>query len=244
MTRVAVVTGASGGLGAAIARALAADGSAVACAYRSDREAAETVVKEIHAAGGEARSFAADVTDEDRVAALLGEITEWRAPPAILVNAAGVVHDGLALRYPVDRFRQVLDVNVTGAFLMARAALRGMLRERWGRIVSIGSVAGLMGNPGQTAYSASKAGLTGFTRSLAKEVGGRGITVNAVCPGVIDAGMTTEMSDEARDRLVAATPAGRGGSPEEVAAVVRFLAGEAASYVNGAVVPVDGGLSA
>ena len=244
MSRVALVTGASGAIGGAVARALAADGTTVACAYRSDREAAETVVKEIGVAGGIARSFEADVADEEQVAALFEEVGAWKGAPTILVNAAGVVHDGLALRYPAERFREVLEVNLTGAFLVARAALRTMLRERWGRIVNVGSVAGLIGNPGQTAYSASKAGLVGFTRSLAKEVGSRGITVNAVCPGVVDAGMAAGLSDQARDRLVAATPAGRGGRPEEVAAVARFLAGEDASYVNGAVVPVDGGMSA
>jgi 3-oxoacyl-[acyl-carrier protein] reductase len=160
------------------------------------------------------------------------------------VNAAGIVRDGLAVRYPVADLHALLNVNLAGAFLTARAALRPMLRARWGRIVNVASVVGLIGNPGQAAYAASKAGLLGMTRSLAKEVGSRGITVNAVCPGVVETEMTAAMPDRALDRMVEATPAGRGARPEEIASVVRFLAGDEASFVNGAVVTVDGGLTA
>ena len=244
MSRVAIVTGASGGIGGAVARALAADGTAVACWYRTGRDAAERVVADVERTGGSARAFEGDVADEASVGRAIDAVETWAGPADIVVNAAGVVRDGLALRYPVEDLRTLLDVHVTGSFLVSRAALRHMLRQRWGRVVNVASVVGLKGNAGQSAYSASKAGVIGMTRSLATEVGGRGITVNAVCPGLIETEMTAALPARAVDRMIAATPAGRCGRPEEVASVVRFLATEEASFVNGAVVPVDGGMSA
>jgi 3-oxoacyl-[acyl-carrier protein] reductase len=148
------------------------------------------------------------------------------------------------VRYPTEDWKRTLDANLSGAFHCARRALRPMLRARWGRIVNVSSAVALRGNPGQTAYAASKAGLVGMTRSLAREVGGRGITINSVCPGVIETEMTSQLPEAARERLIAETPAARAGDPSEVAAVIRFLASEEAAYVNGAVIPVDGGLTA
>jgi 3-oxoacyl-[acyl-carrier protein] reductase len=244
MTRVAVVTGASRGIGRAVAESLGADGLAVACAYRSDEVGAKETVERVIDAGGDALAFRVDVSVEQDVRDLFGQVQEWKEAPLILVNNAGVSVDGLAIRYSAEDLATTLSVNLVGAFLCAREALRPMLRARWGRIVNVSSAAGLIGNPGQAAYSASKAGVIGLTRSLAREVGGRGITVNAVCPGLIKTDMAAAMQEESRTRLVDATPAGRMGRPEEVAAFVRFLASDDGSYVNGAVVPVDGGLTA
>jgi 3-oxoacyl-[acyl-carrier protein] reductase len=227
-----------------MAKGLAADGLAVACAYRSNETGAKETVEAILASGGEAQAFAVDVSVEEQVREVFRGVEAWAGPPLVLVNNAGVSVDGLAVRYPTEELERTLSVNLVGAFLCSREALRPMLRAWWGRIVNVSSSVGLKGNPGQTAYSASKAGLIGLTRSLAREVGRKGIAVNAVCPGLIDTDMTAELPDEARARLVEATPAGRTGRPEEVAAVVRLLASDDGSYVNGAVIPVDGGLTA
>jgi 3-oxoacyl-[acyl-carrier protein] reductase len=244
MRRVALVTGASGGIGSAVAKALAADGLAVACAYLSNEAGAKESVEAIVGSGGEAQAFAVDVSVEEQVREAFRAVESWAGPPLVLVNNAGVSVDGLAVRYPVEDFERTLSVNLIGAFLCSREALRPMLKARWGRIVNVSSAVGLRGNPGQTAYAASKAGLIGLTRSLAREVGRKGIVVNAVCPGFVDTDMTEELSDDARAQLLEATPAGRVGRPEEVAAVVRLLASDDGSYVNGAVIPVDGGLTA
>ena len=227
-----------------MARALAQDDLAVACMYHGDSEAAQQVAKAIEADGGTAAPFPIDLTDEASVEHAFEDVGTWSASPVVLVNAAGIVRDGLAVRYALTDLQAMLSVNLAGAFLTAKTALRPMLRARWGRIVNIASVVGLIGNPGQTAYAASKAGLVGMTRSLAKEVGSRGITVNAVCPGVVETEMTAALSEGSLDRLVEATPAGRAARPEEIASVVRFLAGDEATFVNGAVVTVDGGLTA
>jgi 3-oxoacyl-[acyl-carrier protein] reductase len=243
-TRVALVTGASGGIGRAAAVALAEDGRAVACAYRQDDAGAKETVRIIEDAGGTASAFQADVTQETDVARLFDEVKAWSASPAIVVTSAGVLRDGLTVKYPLAEYERVMAVNATGSFLCARAALRGMLRRRWGRIVLISSAAALRGNPGQVAYSASKAAVVGMTRSLAREYGGRGITVNAVCPGFIETDMTAAVLDRARERFEDEIPSGRIGSPEEAAAAIRFLASDDATYVNGAVLAVDGGLTA
>jgi 3-oxoacyl-[acyl-carrier protein] reductase len=242
--RVALVTGASRGLGRAAAEALAADGLAVACNYRGDDAGAKETVKAIEDTGGTAAAFRADVSDEGQVQELFREIREWLSAPLVLVNNAGVLRDGLTVKYPLAEWERVLGVNLSGAFLCAREALPAMLKARWGRIVNVSSAAGLRGNPGQAAYSASKAGVIGLTQSLAKEYGSRGITANAVCPGFVETAMTEGFIGKQRDRLIEQIPAGRIGTPEEVAAVIRFLASDDASYVTGAVVAVDGGITA
>jgi 3-oxoacyl-[acyl-carrier protein] reductase len=242
--RVALVTGASGGLGRATAVSLAADGHPVACAYSSNDTGAKETVRLIEEAGGTGKAFGTDVADEGSVRGLFGAVSDWAGPPLIVVGAAGILRDGLTVKYPTDEFDRILRVNLTGTFLCARAALPAMLRARWGRIVAVSSAAALRGNPGQVAYSASKAGLLGMTRSLAREYGSRGITVNAVCPGFVETDMTAGFLEKNRDRIIEEIPAGRFGTTQEIAAAIRFLVGDAASYVNGAVLSVDGGLTA
>lgn len=242
--RVALVTGASGGIGRATALALAGDGLRVACGYHSDDAGAKETVRLIEEAGGTATSVGADVADEVDVKEMFDQIRSWSSPPMVLVNNAGVNRDGLTVKYPRADFERILEVNVTGSFLCSRAALSGMMRARWGRIVMVSSVLGLRGNAGQAAYSASKSALLGLTRSLAREYGSRGITVNAVCPGYIHTDMTASLSQKARGRLLDEIPAGRLGTLDEVAAAIRFLVGEPASYVNGAVLSIDGGMTA
>lgn len=243
-TTVALVTGASRGIGRATCVALARQGVGVAVGYRSDGDGAEEIAAKAIADGGRAMAVHLDVTKEASVASGFRAVEAELGPVRILVNNAGFLKDGLAIRYSTDAWEATMDVNLRGAFLCSRRALPAMLRGRWGRIVNVASVAAIRGNAGQTAYSAAKAGLVGLTRSLAREVGSRGITVNAVCPGFVDTAMTAATGDDLRQRYVEMTPAGRFGSPEEIAAVVAFLTGPDAGYVNGAVIPVDGGLSA
>jgi 3-oxoacyl-[acyl-carrier protein] reductase len=242
--RVALVTGASGGIGRATALALAEDGLRVACGYHSDDAGAKETVRLVEEAGGTATSVGADVADEVDVKEMFDQITSWSGPPLVLVNNAGVNRDGLTVKYPRADFERILEVNVTGSFLCSRAALSGMMRARWGRIVMVSSVLGLRGNAGQAAYSASKSALLGLARSLAREYGSRGITVNAVCPGYIHTDMTASLPQKARGRLLDEIPAGRLGTLDEVAAAIRFLVSERASYVNGAVLSIDGGMTA
>lgn len=242
--RVALVTGASGGIGRATALALAEDGLRVACGYHSDDAGAKETVRLIEEAGGTATSVGADVADEVDVKEMFHQITSWSGPPLVLVNNAGVNRDGLTVKYPRADFERILEVNVTGSFLCSRAALSGMMRARWGRIVMVSSVLGLRGNAGQAAYSASKSAVLGLARSLAREYGSRGITVNAVCPGYIHTDMTASLPQKARGRLLDEIPAGRLGTLDEVAAAIRFLVSERASYVNGAVLSIDGGMTA
>jgi 3-oxoacyl-[acyl-carrier protein] reductase len=242
--RVALVTGASGGIGRATALALAADGLTVACGFHSDDAGAKETVRLIEEAGGTASSFGADVSDEIDVKEMFGQIRAWSGPPMVLINNAGVNRDGLTVKYPRADFDRILEVNVTGSFLCSRAALSGMMRARWGRIVMVSSVLGLRGNAGQAAYSASKTALLGLARSLGREYGSRGITVNAVCPGYIETDMTASLPAKARERLLSEIPTGRLGSLEEVAAAIGFLVSESASYVNGAVLAIDGGMTA
>lgn len=242
--RVAVVTGASRGIGRAVAESLAEDGWSVAVGYRSGTTDADAVVAGIVAAGGRAVAVPLDVTDEGSIAEAFRLTGEELGPVTGLVNNAGFSRDGLILRYPAESLDQTLDTNVRGSYLCAQVALRSMLKARWGRVVNVSSAIALRGNPGQSAYMTSKTALLGLTRALAREVGARGITVNAICPGLVDTDMTAHLDDDARAFYVDQTPAGRPATLREVAAAVRWLMSDDASYINGAVLPVDGGLTA
>ena len=243
-SRVAVVTGASRGLGRACAIALAEGGWTVAVGYRTDEAAAKEAVEALEAAGTPGLAVYLDTTDEAAVQEAFRRVTEEAGNVTGLVNNAGFSQDGLLLKYSMETFDRTMTTNVRGAFLCSQAAMRGMLRQKWGRIVNMSSAVALHGNAGQTVYAASKTALLGLTKSLAREVGAKGITVNAVCPGLVDTDMTSHLDDRARAFYVDQTPLGRTATHEEVAAVVRFLMSDEASYVNGAVIPVDGGLTA
>jgi 3-oxoacyl-[acyl-carrier protein] reductase len=242
--RVAVVTGASRGLGRACAIALAQSGWTVAVGYRSDEAAAKEVLGALENAGTPGMAVFLDTTEEAVVQEAFRRVTEEAGNVTGLVNNAGFSQDGLLLKYSMDTYDRVMQTNVRGAFLCAKAAMRGMLRAKWGRIVNMSSAVALHGNAGQTVYAASKSALLGLTTSLAREVGTKGITVNAVCPGLVDTDMTSHLDEKARAYYVDQTPLGRTATPEEVSAVVGFLMSDEASYVNGAVIAVDGGLTA
>lgn len=236
----AVVTGAARGIGAAVARSLAAEGWPVVVNFRSDAGGAEAVVRQIAAAGGRAIATQANVTDPERVEALFAAAEDEHGPVLVLVNNAGMRADALAPQLDAEAWDAVLDTNLSAAFHTTRRALRPMLRARFGRIVNVASIVGPRANAGQANYAASKAGLIGMTKTVAVEVARRGITVNAVAPGLVETRLTEDLNGD----LAAAIPARRPGTPEEVAACVRFLASEEAGYVTGAVLTVDGGLSA
>ena len=241
--KVALVTGASRGIGLAIAKRLGSASARIVIMDMAFREGPEAVIKALKEVGAEATTHEANVTDGEQVEALFKSVEEEWGGVDILVNNAGITRDGLLMRMTDEQWDAVLNVNLKGAFLCSRAAIRGMMRKRWGRIVSLSSVVALGGNPGQVNYAASKAGLIGMTRTLSKEVASRNITVNAVAPGFIGTDMVDALSDEMKAKVMERIPMDRFGTAEDVAGVVAFLASEEASYVTGQVVGIDGGLS-
>lgn len=240
--RVALVTGASRGIGQAIAEGLAAEGIAVACLARK-AENAHATRDRIREAGGEAEAFGADIANAEQVQAAIAEIEAQMGPITILVNNAGLTRDTLMMRMDLADWQAVIDANLTGAFHTIKACQRGMMKARWGRIVNISSIVGLGGAAGQTNYAASKAGLIGLTMAVAKELGSRNITCNAVAPGFIETDMTHELPADFRDHVVKTAPLGRLGSPQDIAAAVVFLCSDGASYMTGQTLVVDGGLT-
>ena len=240
--QVALVTGASRGLGKAMAVAFGKSGAKVACVARN-QEKLEQTVSEITSAGGTAAAFQCDVADRESVEAVVDKIAEDWEKLDILVNNAGITRDTLLPRMTDDEWLDVINTNLTSAFYMSRAASRLMMRARYGRIINISSVSGLIGNAGQTNYSASKAGLIGLTRSLSKELAGRKVTVNAVAPGFIESDMTAALGESIMAEVKKRIPAKRVGTAEEVASAVLFLASGNAAYITGQVLTVDGGMT-
>jgi 3-oxoacyl-[acyl-carrier protein] reductase len=239
--RVALVTGASRGIGEAIARRLATEGATVLAAARS-AGALEKVVSEIGGAGGRAEAVALDVADAASIESAVKRAVEAHGQLDVLVNNAGIAEDNLVLRMSRESWDRVLTTNLTGAFLLTQAAVKSMVRRRYGRIVNVTSIVGLMGNAGQANYAAAKAGLVGLTKSVARELGSRNVTCNAVAPGFIATAMTDRMTEDARGALTGQIPLQRLGIPDDVAAAVAFLAAEEAGYITGTVLNVSGGL--
>ncbi len=240
LDKVAIVTGASRGIGRAIALSLAEAGAKVVVNYARSGDAAAAVVKEITEKNGDAIALQADVSDGEQVQHLIKETRDQYQKIDVLINNAGITRDTLLLRMKLEDWQAVINLNLTGVFLCTQAVSKIMLKQRQGRIINIASVAGQMGNPGQANYSAAKAGVIGFTKTMAKELASRGITVNAVAPGFIATEMTSELDAEGILKYI---PLGRYGQPEEVAGMVRFLAGDpAAAYITGQVFNVDGGM--
>lgn len=239
--KVALVTGASRGIGAAIAEQLGAAG-AIVIGTATSESGAQKISARLQELGIKGGGRVLNVTDADSVGALLKGVQEEFGTPEILVNNAGITKDNLLMRMSDDEWFDVINTNLSAIYRLSKAVLRGMMKNRWGRIINISSVVGAMGNPGQTNYAATKAGVAGFARSLAAEVGSRGITVNTVAPGFIDTDMTKVLPDEQKQMLLSKIPLGRLGKPEEIAAVVAFLASDAGGYISGETIHVNGGM--
>jgi len=237
--KTALITGASGGIGAEIAKTLHAQGAHVVL-HGTRREKLESLASEL---GERASIVTANLSDRDAVATLFEEATSATGEVNILVNNAGITRDNLAMRMKDEDWDDVLEVNMTATMTLCRSALRSMMKARWGRIISISSIVGVTGNPGQTNYAASKAGMIGYSKSLAAEVASRGLTVNVVAPGFIETPMTDVLTDAQKDGLLANVPAARLGQPSEIAAAVAFLASEEAGYITGATMHINGGMA-
>jgi 3-oxoacyl-[acyl-carrier protein] reductase len=238
---IALVTGASRGIGRAIADALGAQGATV-IGTATTEPGAQAIGERLRAAGYKGRGMVLDVTEQESIDIVIKAVSAELGPPTILVNNAGITRDNLLLRMKEEEWQSIIETNLSSVFRLSRACLRGMMKAQKGRIINIASVVGCTGNPGQANYAAAKAGIIGFTKSVAREVGSRGITVNAVAPGFIATDMTKTLSDEQRDALLQGIPLNRLGSPQEVAGVVAFLASDAAAYVTGETVHVNGGM--
>ncbi len=241
--KVALVTGAGKGIGRAIALEMARKGYPVAVNYRSSAVGAREVVDQIGKEGGKAEAFCADVSDPNEVKRLFKDIALELGEVSILINNAGITKDNLLLRMKDEEWAEVISVNLNSVYYCTKEVLRYMIRARWGRIVNVSSVTALMGNPGQANYAAAKAGIIGFTKSVAREVASRGITVNAVAPGFISTDMTAALGDPIKEGLLSRVPLGRPGAPEEVAKAVAFLASDDAGYITGQILAVDGGMT-
>lgn len=239
--KVVLVTGASRGIGQAIATALGEQGATVIGTATSDK-GAEAISSYFAEAGIKGQGMKLDVCNDESVAAVMDAITDKYAPVTILVNNAGITRDNLLMRMKAEEWNSVINTNLTSLYRLSKSVVRGMMKARTGRIINIASVVGSSGNAGQTNYSAAKAGMLGFTKSLAAELGSRSITVNAVAPGFIDTDMTRELADEQRDALLKHIPLARLGQPQEIAAVVAFLASDAAGYITGETIHVNGGM--
>ena len=240
--KVAIVTGASRGIGRSVAIALAKAGAKVVINYAGNVVAAEEVKNIIEAAGGNAMLMQADVASDEAVAAMVKQTMDTFGSIDILVNNAGITRDGLLMRMKESDWDAVMNTNLKGVFMCTKAVSRVMMKQKTGKIINMTSVVGIMGNAGQSNYAAAKAGVIGFTKSMAKELASRGITVNAIAPGFINTDMTAILSDEVKDTLATKIPVGRLGSPEDVAAAVLFLASDSANYITGQTLNVDGGM--
>ena len=240
--RVTLITGGSRGIGRAIALQLASQGMRIAVNYVRDADAAAEVVQRVEEAGSQAVALQGDVTKSEDVERLFAQTAEAFGPVEVLVNNAGIIRDSLLMRMSDEDWDSVVDLDLRSVFLCTRAGIRTMVRGRWGRVINIGSIVGLRGNPGQANYAAAKAGLVGFTQSVAKEVASRNITVNCVAPGYVETDIVEDLPQELKNYIMERVPVGRFGRPEEISGLVGFLASDAASYITGQAIAVDGGL--